>query len=85
MEKDVTPTPTDKAQEAWQNYLQKCCELGQLDHALTQIESQRLEIEKKLDITKRQIKAAAQTHNEIKQSLASKVQMPKASETTEAH
>lgn len=85
MEKDVTPTPVDKAQEVWQIYLQKCCEVGQLDHALDSLDSQRAEIEKKIDITKRQAKDAALKHNEIKKELASKVQMPKPEETIEAH
>lgn len=85
MEKDVTPTPIDKATETWQEYLQKCCEYGQLQHALDQLNSQKLEIEKKVEITMRQAKASAQKHNQIKQELASKVQLPKPEETTEAH
>jgi hypothetical protein len=85
MEKDVTPTPMDKAQETWQTYLQKCCEYGQLQHAIHQLDSQRLEIEKKIDITMRQANDAALKHHQIKKDLADKVQLPKTEETKEAH
>lgn len=83
MEKEATPL--DPATETWQVYLQKCCEVGQLDHALDQLDRQRAEIEKKIDITKRQAKDAALKHNEIKKELAAKVQLPKSPETLEAH
>ena len=86
MEKEVTSTSEiAEAQNEWQTYLQKCCEVGQLDHALDQLDSQRAEIEKKIDITKRQAKEAARKHSEEQKALASKVQIPKPEETKEAH
>jgi len=90
MEKEATPietpaTEVNEAQKIWQEYLQKCCEVGQLDHALAQLASQQADIEKNLDVTKRAVKSLAHKHKEHQQSLAQKVQMPKPSETVEAH
>jgi septal ring factor EnvC (AmiA/AmiB activator) len=89
MEKEATPIETpaqiDEAQKLWQEYLQKCCEVGQLDHALTQLAGQQADIEKNLDVTKRAVKTLAHKHREHQQALAAKVQMPKATETAEAH
>jgi hypothetical protein len=68
----VTPVPmpngtaveANEGQKLWQEYLQKCCEVGQLDHALAQIESQKLQIEKNLEVTQRQVKSLAEKHKE---------------------
>lgn len=64
METDVTPT---EEQKIWQEYLQKCCEVGQLDHAVEQIESQRRQIEKNLETAKASVKSLANKHREEKQ------------------
>lgn len=54
----------NEGQKLWQEYLQKCCEVGQLDHSLDQLESQRLQIEKMLDVTKRAAKSVSEKHKE---------------------
>jgi uncharacterized membrane-anchored protein YhcB (DUF1043 family) len=75
-----------EAQKLWQDYLQKCCEVGQIRHQLDQLDSQRKEIEKNLDVTERKVKSVAQQHRDLQKSLAAKVQMPDAkTETAEAH
>lgn len=87
-EKQNEPASAPEAQEAqkiWQEYLQKCCEVGQLDHALSQLESQRKDIEKNFEVTQRAVKSLAAKHKEHQQKLASKIQLPKAEETVEAH
>lgn len=88
MEKEVAAIDTTEvaeAQKIWQEYLQKCCEVGQLDHALAQLDGQKRDIEKNLEVTKQKVKGLAHKHKECQQSLAQKVQMPKPSETIEAH
>ena len=90
MEKEVTPIPEStsevtEAQKIWQEYLQKCCEVGQLDHALAQLDGQKRDIEKNLEVTKQKVKGLAHKHKEHQQSLAQKVQLPKPAETVEAH
>lgn len=66
-----------EAQKLWQEYLQKCCEVGQLNHQLEQLESQKAEIEKNADVTKRLVRSIAQRHRDVQKALAAKVQMPK--------
>ncbi len=75
----------DKQKEVWQMYLQKCCEFGQLQHALDQLDSQRKEIEKKIEITFKDAKKQALLHRDIQKAMAEKVQLPKPEETQEAH
>jgi uncharacterized membrane-anchored protein YhcB (DUF1043 family) len=84
--KTESKTETDQLHTLWQEYLQKCCEDGQLNHQLEQLESQRKEIQKNQEVTRRMVKSLASKHRELKKSLASKVQMPKPEvETKEAH
>jgi septal ring factor EnvC (AmiA/AmiB activator) len=76
----------DEAQKLWQDYLQRCCEVGQIRHQLDQLDSQRKEIEKNLDITERKVRSTAQQHRDLQKALAAKVQMPKPeTETKESH
>jgi len=86
MEKDVTNTVEQtEAQKIWQEYLQKCCEVGQLDHALSQLESQKLQIEKNLEVTKRAVKSLANKHKENKvQGLVPKPHMTAETQTDNA-
>lgn len=77
MEVDQT-TPTvlpedDKLKQLYQDYLQKCCEVGQIEYQLDQLESQRKEIEKNLDITQRQRNKAALDHKELQKKALSKL------------
>jgi uncharacterized membrane-anchored protein YhcB (DUF1043 family) len=81
----TTATEVTESQKLWQEYLQKCCEVGQIRHQLDQLDSQKREIEKNLDVTERSVKSVAQKHRDLQKALASKVQMPKAEETKEAH
>jgi SMC interacting uncharacterized protein involved in chromosome segregation len=87
MEKEVSEikTEVDEGQKIWQDYLQKCCEVGQLDHALAQLDSQKRDIEKNLEVTKQKVKGLAYKHKEYQKTLSQKVQMPKPTETSEAH
>ena len=85
VQKEEGKEQLNEAQKLWQEYLQKCCEVGQLRHQLDQLSSQKLEIEKNLDVTERKVRSTAQKHNDIKKELAAKVQMPKPEETAEAH
>lgn len=65
MEKDVTNTvEQSEAQKIWQEYLQKCCEVGQLFHAIDQLDSQKFQIEKNLEVTQRAVKSLANKHKE---------------------
>ena len=82
----VEPTPEiAEAQKIYQEYLQRCCEVGQIRHQLDQLDSQKREIEKNLEVTERKVKSVAQQHRDLQKTLASKVQMPKPEETAEAH
>ena len=75
----------DESKKLWQDYLQRCCEVGQIRHQLDQLDSQRKEIEKNLEVTERKVKSTAQQHRDLQKALAAKVQMPKPEETVEAH
>jgi hypothetical protein len=56
------PTKVDEAQQVWQSYLQKCCEHGQLLNALDQLDSQKREIEKKVELTAREVRSLSHKH-----------------------
>lgn len=76
----------EEAKKLWQEYLQKCCEDGQLTHQLEQLDSQRKEIEKNQDITRRLARSIAKKHRDLQKVMAAKVQMPKPEvETKESH
>lgn len=89
MEAEVVRTDSkvemDEAQKLYQEYLQRCCEVGQLRHQLDQLDSQKKEIEKNLDITERKVRSISQQHRDVQKVLATKVQMPKQEESKEAH
>lgn len=71
-----TPIETSELNKLWQTYLQKCCEVGQLEHSLEQLEGQKREIEKRLEVTKRQVKSTAHKHKELHQVQLSKTKVP---------
>lgn len=75
--KDVTPV-LDESQQLWQSYLQKCCEYGQLTHALEQIDSQKRDIEKKVEITMREVKSFSNKFNESKKLANGAIPKPSA-------
>lgn len=60
-------TEPTEAQKLWQEYLQRCCEVGQLMHTLEQLDSQKREFEKNLEVTQRAVKSAAAKHRELQQ------------------
>lgn len=62
--KTTEPTELDKI---WQEYLQKCCEVGQIMHTLEQIDSQKRQFEKNLDVTQRAVTSAANKHKELRE------------------
>jgi hypothetical protein len=64
MEVEAKPVEQTEAQKIWQEYLQKCCEVGQLFHAVDQLESQKAQIEKNLEVTQRAVKSLAQKHRD---------------------
>lgn len=55
-----------EANKLWQEYLQKCCEVGQILHTIDQIDSQKRQFEKNLEVTQRDIKSLAARHKELK-------------------
>jgi len=57
----------DESQKLWQEYLQKCCEVGQLLHALEQLDGQRNDLEKNVEVTQRAVKSLAAKHRELTQ------------------
>ena len=66
--RDVTLVPVKEPDElaaAWQEYLQKCCEVGQIRFQLDQIGSQTRQIEKNLEVTEAAVKKAANKHREL--------------------
>lgn len=67
MEKEAEKTmDTTEANKIWQEYLQKCCEVGQLLHAIDQLDSQKVQIEKNIEITQRAVKSLAAKHAQNK-------------------
>lgn len=61
------PPPTDPAlQEKWNEFLQKCCEAGQLRFQLTRLEGQQRHLEKQLEVTERAVEKAAAQHDALK-------------------
>lgn len=86
---DPPKTPTEDAdlQKVYQEYLQKCCEVGQITYNLDQLSSQQRELEKNLEITERAVKNSATKHRELQKAKFSKlkpVEEPKIQLTEEA-
>lgn len=70
----ATQTPEDKElQDLYQEYLQKCCEVGQLRYNLDQIEGQKRDMEKNLEVTERAVKGVAHKHRELQKDHFSKL------------
>lgn len=73
-----------EATKVWQEYLQKCCEVGQLYHARSALDSQGLEIDKQLDVAQQAVKRLARKHHELKQQAVVPAP-PAAPEEVKAH
>jgi len=84
---DQTTTPeVDESGKLWQEYLQRCCEVGQIEFQLEQIDSQRKEIEKNLEVTQRAVRSAAHKHRELQKAKLEQVKteaIEKAKETVQ--
>lgn len=67
MENQVTeePKPMSELDKLWQEYLQACCEAGQLHFAFEQLDSQKHDLQKKLEATERRIKQISQKHRDL--------------------
>lgn len=66
--------PEDKELHSlYQEYLQKCCEVGQLRYNLDQLDSQKREMEKNLEVTERGVRNSAQKHRELQKQHFSKL------------
>lgn len=59
MSEVVEKTESDKN---WQEYLQKCCEVGQLINSLDRLDSQKRQIEKNIEVTQRAVKSLFNKH-----------------------
>lgn len=58
--------PSDpKLQALYQEYLQKSCEVGQIEYQLDQLDQQRLQLEKQRDVSRRGRNKAANEHREL--------------------
>lgn len=65
------PTPTNGVEatdsnKTYQDYLQSCCVVGQLFHAIEELDSQKRDLEKKLEVEQRRSKSLAHKLKEEK-------------------
>lgn len=60
-------------QKLYQEYLQKCCEVGQIQYQLDQLDGQKREIEKQLEVTQRARNKAANSHRDLQKAKFSKL------------
>ena len=58
------PAVVDEQTRLWQEYLQKCCEVGQILYQLEQLDGQKRALEKTLEVTQRAVTSAASKHRE---------------------
>lgn len=73
MEQTINKTEqSDEINTLWQEYLQKACEVGQLDKHLEDLDSRKKELEKQLEVTKRARNSAAHKHDQLMKSKAIK-------------
>lgn len=72
-------TPEDvELDKVYQEFLQKCCEAGQLRYQITQIDGQKSDMEKQLEVTERSVKSSASKHRELQKAKFQKLNPPKA-------
>ena len=62
----------DNLKQIWQDFLQKCCEVGQLDKHIHDAENAVTDLQKKLEITKRQRNQLANKYNDVMKANAAK-------------
>lgn len=79
-------TEDDKElQKQYQDYLQKCCEVGQIEYQLEQLDGQRADIEKQLDVTRRSRNKSANAHRELQKNKLSKIKTAEAQKQEGQH
>jgi hypothetical protein len=66
---EIVPTPPpspeqQKREDLWNQYLLKCCEVGQMLYQLETFDSQRLDLQKKLEVVEKSRNKAARDHDE---------------------
>lgn len=67
-------TPDDEElKKLYQEYLQKCCEVGQLGYQLEQLDGQKRELEKNMELAQRAAKSAAHKHKELQTKKLTKI------------
>lgn len=71
----------DEKAKLWQEYLQKCCEVGQLRYQRTQVEGQQREIDKHIELAERAVKSLAAKHRDIQKSELEKIKLESKPET----
>lgn len=82
MENGTTPNvqtaPEDKElNEMYQTYMQKCCEVGQIEYNLRQLDGQRRDLEKQLEVTQKAVDSASAKHRELQKQKYAKMQPTK--------
>ncbi len=73
LQKPTSAPEDEELTKIYQEYLQKCCEVGQIRFNLDQLDSQKREMEKNLEVTERAVKSAASRHRELQQKKFSKL------------
>lgn len=84
MELAPPPAPSDeqkKRDELWNEYLLKCCTVGQIDYQLKDISSRQLELEKSFEVAQRARNKAAKEHDEYLKKIAPTLNITKKPET----
>ena len=76
----IKPPDDPELKELYQSYLQKCCEVGQIEFQLSQLESQKRQMEKTLEVTQRAVRSVAHKHAEKHKAFMAK-QAPHGVET----
>lgn len=65
----------EELKKYYDEYLQKCCEVGQYIHNIDQLDSQKREMEKNLEVSQRSAKSAAHKHKEAQQKKYEKMKV----------
>lgn len=63
---NIETKEVDEATKLWQEFLQKCCEAGQIKFQLSQLEGTKRSMEKQLEVTEEQVRKTAAKHTEVK-------------------
>lgn len=72
LQQPITPEDSEM-QKQYQEYLQKCCEVGQFMYQLEQLDGQKNDLEKSLELAQRAAKSAAAKHRDLQKQKFSKI------------